>query len=584
MPDAPKFERQACLWDPKTVMERCAAYSELQLVVEEASGLISGDVSGLSDPFVKVSLNGEDVCRTRHVPQTLKPRWERSFQICVRQPTSILSLKVMDQDLGTSNARDFDDLLGFLDFRLESLPRNVWVDEWFDLRHPDEHADTIQGCISTSQDTGGGQAGHIRLRFRLHVEDPLDDMFARCLPDPHLGHGYPALDLNVLLSDLSIISSSASVLIAPVNKLREMGYDHITIVWIALLLLIWYPIHVLPTVLALVGAVVWMHDSLNHCGDDDDDAKSVVEQESRGPSSSSSAPLRRSISPFSAPESEPGGFGGGTAAAHAPMQRTPPRLTRQGSTERRRAEDVDKKQRYFSSMKVVQSMLPPDQKLQVRGCQKSAGALANGLTAILDLLSPQRSTLICAACWVMALVFWALPWLQLPILQILSTVASSYLFIEHSSLGRLALAAIWYLRMKRAWQAAAREQASESGAAAIRPGGAAGGKTQRPHSALLVAGDSKLSTAFHNSLLLVPPAASLQYGSHSFVPAKFLRVRRCSTCGRLCSTGISRAPPLRCEFCKQFACRHCASAVHNRCPRKPIGDGPPWHAAAASEL
>merc|ERR1719408_774767 len=100
----------------------------LDLKITRAKSLKAADINGLSDPFVKIKLDGQDLgLRTKAQQNTLAPVWDEHFEVPVFSPLSVLTLEVYDEDFGTSlGAIDFlgldDDFIGWVDIQLGKLP------------------------------------------------------------------------------------------------------------------------------------------------------------------------------------------------------------------------------------------------------------------------------------------------------------------------------------------------------------------------------------------------------------------------------------------------------------------------------
>lgn len=75
----------------------------LTVTVTSATDLPAMDrVSGRSDPFVYIIINGEKVARTKKMANTLRPEWDQTFELDIVGAKS-LDFRVMDYDRMTTN-------------------------------------------------------------------------------------------------------------------------------------------------------------------------------------------------------------------------------------------------------------------------------------------------------------------------------------------------------------------------------------------------------------------------------------------------------------------------------------------------
>ncbi|CAO3598850.1 unnamed protein product [Absidia cylindrospora] len=71
--------------------------------VVRAENLQPLDSNGLSDPYVIFEIDGAQVCRTCTVYETLNPRWDQTFDLCLGNETVSVLGVVYDEDLLTSH-------------------------------------------------------------------------------------------------------------------------------------------------------------------------------------------------------------------------------------------------------------------------------------------------------------------------------------------------------------------------------------------------------------------------------------------------------------------------------------------------
>lgn len=91
----------------------------LYVSIAEARGLLNADTTGLSDPYVRVVVDGVEHCRTASVTDTLSPKWNETFMLSSPRDLGsggTLKLVVCDEDYGFS-----DDFLGQVEMPLAQL-------------------------------------------------------------------------------------------------------------------------------------------------------------------------------------------------------------------------------------------------------------------------------------------------------------------------------------------------------------------------------------------------------------------------------------------------------------------------------
>jgi Ca2+-dependent lipid-binding protein len=103
----------------------------LSIDIVRASGLLSKDSNGKSDPFVKVYLNGEEFYHTKTKKKTLNPEWNENTSVEIdSRVQSVLRFKVNDWDFGVEQ----DDKIGEYKFALKSL--DPFADKMVDYEIP----------------------------------------------------------------------------------------------------------------------------------------------------------------------------------------------------------------------------------------------------------------------------------------------------------------------------------------------------------------------------------------------------------------------------------------------------------------
>eukprot|EP00929_Paragymnodinium_shiwhaense_P035191 TRINITY_DN19031_c0_g1_i1.p1 TRINITY_DN19031_c0_g1~~TRINITY_DN19031_c0_g1_i1.p1 ORF type:complete len:682 (-),score=46.34 TRINITY_DN19031_c0_g1_i1:151-2196(-) len=208
------FSRLDCICDGRrgTEANTHRPYARCHVFLDRAIEIAAGDVTGLSDAYALLDVNGHrDRCqRSTTKSHTLSPVWRECFTFDVHHPRSVLCLILYDEDFGTElGGTDLlgmdDDILGFVDIRLDCLPVNEWVSAWFPLSHVDDHHDCIHGRLQ--KDRSSKYAGQVRLEIKLECV-PQDEFFAWFLMPVHMGHDNPPLDLAELLADLWTLAST----------------------------------------------------------------------------------------------------------------------------------------------------------------------------------------------------------------------------------------------------------------------------------------------------------------------------------------------------------------------------------------
>eukprot|EP01120_Amphizonella_sp_Union-15-10_P015469 TRINITY_DN7972_c0_g1_i1.p1 TRINITY_DN7972_c0_g1~~TRINITY_DN7972_c0_g1_i1.p1 ORF type:complete len:366 (-),score=63.80 TRINITY_DN7972_c0_g1_i1:11-1108(-) len=86
---------------------------ELKIIFHSAKDLPSGDINGLSDPFIKATLDNVSY-KTRSKEKTLNPKWEETWAIHNVDVSDDLKLEIWDKDLVSKN-----DFLGLARLKLD---------------------------------------------------------------------------------------------------------------------------------------------------------------------------------------------------------------------------------------------------------------------------------------------------------------------------------------------------------------------------------------------------------------------------------------------------------------------------------
>lgn len=155
--------------------------NHLLIEVKEAKGLRAGDISGLSDPFVQVSLKIQDRLFKRDptyqqqyttyvIEKSLNPKWQNQLFIfkvpseAVANPKAYsIHVKVKDFD-GPVKKSDF---LGRIDMQLDVLEKETELDGWYFLTPKPQ---LFQQSAQTGVDQPDLGAIHLRMRWVHSLE------------------------------------------------------------------------------------------------------------------------------------------------------------------------------------------------------------------------------------------------------------------------------------------------------------------------------------------------------------------------------------------------------------------------------
>uniref|UniRef100_A0A7M4EHS9 RAS protein activator like 1 n=1 Tax=Crocodylus porosus TaxID=8502 RepID=A0A7M4EHS9_CROPO len=157
--------------------------------VIEARDLAPRDISGTSDPFARVSCNGQTL-ETAIIKKTRFPHWdevlefdleERELEKETRGP--LLSMEVWDWDMVGKN-----DFLGQVEFSLDTLQKSP-VKGWFRLLP-----------FPSAEEDAGGKLGALRLKVQLAEDRILPSMYYQ-----------PLIELLEHVTPLAILEEIGSV-------------------------------------------------------------------------------------------------------------------------------------------------------------------------------------------------------------------------------------------------------------------------------------------------------------------------------------------------------------------------------------
>eukprot|EP00930_Biecheleria_cincta_P039321 TRINITY_DN27041_c0_g1_i2.p1 TRINITY_DN27041_c0_g1~~TRINITY_DN27041_c0_g1_i2.p1 ORF type:complete len:574 (+),score=114.50 TRINITY_DN27041_c0_g1_i2:30-1751(+) len=256
-PSTPRrFSPWLCLVAPDAAADEKVAepYAVLEITLDRARGLAAADANGLSDPYVSLLLNNQDLgLRTKSCSCTLAPVWQTSFKIPVYRPHSVLTLAIHDEDFGTGKELGLagsilglsDDLIGYVDISLIRLQPNKVISGWFSVLEPSGHLDNVSARLDAyGKGVRPRLSGEIALELTLHVTKPSHEFFACCLGPPCLGQPLPELDLESLFSDI----------LALTKRLEAERCS--SALWGTAILLLWHPEYLLPLLLIALAALL----------------------------------------------------------------------------------------------------------------------------------------------------------------------------------------------------------------------------------------------------------------------------------------------------------------------------------------
>lgn len=140
--------------------------SNLHCHVLEARDLAPRDISGTSDPFVRIFCNNQTL-ETSVIKRTRFPRWNEVLEFDLRgieeldPGDQVISIEVWDWDMVGKN-----DFLGRVFFPLEPLHRNPAVTGWFRLLP-----------FGNTEEENGGKLGSLRVKVNLSEERILPSVY-----------------------------------------------------------------------------------------------------------------------------------------------------------------------------------------------------------------------------------------------------------------------------------------------------------------------------------------------------------------------------------------------------------------------
>ncbi|XP_072004335.1 rasGAP-activating-like protein 1 isoform X2 [Engystomops pustulosus] len=140
--------------------------STLHCHVLEARDLAPRDISGTSDPFVRIFCNNQTL-ETSVIKRTRFPRWNEVLEFNLRgieelEPgDQVINVEVWDWDMVGKN-----DFLGRVCFPLEPLHRNPAVTGWFRLLP-----------FGNTEEENGGKLGSLRVKVNLSEERILPSVY-----------------------------------------------------------------------------------------------------------------------------------------------------------------------------------------------------------------------------------------------------------------------------------------------------------------------------------------------------------------------------------------------------------------------
>ncbi|XP_039628169.1 rasGAP-activating-like protein 1 isoform X2 [Polypterus senegalus] len=142
----------------------------LRCHIIEARDLAPRDISGTSDPFVRIMFNSQ-TAETSIIKKTRFPHWDEVLQFELNdtklEDGQSLALEVWDWDMVGKN-----DFLGKVEIPLDCLQKTSQVKAWFRLLP-----------LGKTEDDAGGKLGALRLKIRLVEDRILPSMYYQPLID-----------------------------------------------------------------------------------------------------------------------------------------------------------------------------------------------------------------------------------------------------------------------------------------------------------------------------------------------------------------------------------------------------------------
>eukprot|EP00397_Hematodinium_sp_SG-2012_P017195 GEMP01017574.1.p1 GENE.GEMP01017574.1~~GEMP01017574.1.p1 ORF type:complete len:585 (+),score=93.95 GEMP01017574.1:84-1838(+) len=133
--------RWRCIWNPQRARDVLTPYSVLHIRVRAARGLLAKDhgmLSHSSDPYYEIYVNDKVYHVSDHVGATLHPVFDHhTISIPIWHPLSIVNVKLMDWENALKRLSYGNEILGFVEFKINDLPINEEVSGWFELRLED---------------------------------------------------------------------------------------------------------------------------------------------------------------------------------------------------------------------------------------------------------------------------------------------------------------------------------------------------------------------------------------------------------------------------------------------------------------
>jgi len=116
-------------------------WDKIYINVVEARGLMSKDINGKSDPYVKLSCDTWKE-RTKIMQETLNPKWNETFELNYDTQCLKILFKVMDHDrIGR------DEFLGTFTVSIRGIPPNKEMNRWFRLQGTGKKDEKVTGSV-----------------------------------------------------------------------------------------------------------------------------------------------------------------------------------------------------------------------------------------------------------------------------------------------------------------------------------------------------------------------------------------------------------------------------------------------------
>lgn len=285
--------RRRCVGFPDFAKATLNGYATLNIKVLKASGLVAGEKSWQLDPYVKVSIDDEEVFTTKAKYRTIEPEWNEDFSQGILNARSIVQLQVLDKDVSKIS---HDEMFGFVEFPVADLPFGEPIRGWFSLiperllsgtaphrvarflhkagfeeEKPEKPEDSKETTEASEKSTENSEHSHGKILLQVQLDlqpggESDDEWYSFCLGPPSFIHTYHLehreLDIQAFYdSAMRLVDALLSGIINPVISYlvyvlmwREKLYTFFILV--VCLVLCWRPSFILPVILVHLGVLL----------------------------------------------------------------------------------------------------------------------------------------------------------------------------------------------------------------------------------------------------------------------------------------------------------------------------------------